>query len=106
MKSRNINPQVILRNESFVRAIPSFALSTIHHERRKYPLGSYASILGELCAKNIKERIKLALQGPIGKSMKIKKKNIDLVIDKVGEEFETNGSYIYAHRFYVQKSRI
>jgi hypothetical protein len=106
LRSRNINPHLILRIHSILKAIPSFSSSHIYHKRRKYPLGSKANNLGELCAKNVIQRFKSILKSPIGKEMNIKRKNIESIIGKISNEVETNKSYFYIHRVYVQKSII
>lgn len=57
----------------------------------------------ELCAKNTKNQVKSLLKGPIGKEMNVKKGDVDSFTDILTKEFETNKSYFYIHRIYVQK---
>lgn len=103
LRTINVNPQIILRSHSILKSIPSFSSSHIHHKRRKFPVGSYKNQLEELCAKNTKHQVKSLLKGQIGKDMNVKKGDVDSITDKIVKEFETNKSYFYIHRIYVQK---
>ncbi|GBC03803.1 hypothetical protein RclHR1_05330002 [Rhizophagus clarus] len=104
LRSRKINPHLILRSHSILKSIPSFSSSQVHHKRSKYPLGSYENNLGKLCAKIMRYRIHAIIKGLVAKEMNIKRYEIDSTIDKIMNEFETNKSYYYIHRVYVQKN--
>ncbi|CAB4394906.1 unnamed protein product [Rhizophagus irregularis] len=70
LRTRNVNPQIILRSHSILKSIPSFSSSHIHHKRRKFPIGSYKNQLEELCAKNTKHQVKSLLKGQIESTFK------------------------------------
>ena len=102
--SKNINPQIFRRYDSLMKSIPSFSSSNVNCESRNLPLGVWANRIGESGSLFMKEVIKNFLQGPIGKDMKIKRKNINSTLDEIVNEFEYYRTYVDIHRFYVQKS--
>ena len=48
---------------------------------------------------------KYAYLGPIGRDMKVKRKEIKSNLDKIEHEFEIYNPYFYLHKFYVQKKK-
>src|SRR3954453_11976241 len=101
--SKNVNPYIIQRYRSLIKSIPSFFSSTVHHEKRNFPLGSYASKVGELGGLHTKEKFRCLLKGPIGQIMKIRKKDVDSITEKIAREFELYNTYFNIHKIYVQK---
>lgn len=85
LMSKNVNPYIIQRYCSLIKSIPSFSSSNVHHEKRKFLLGSYASKVGELGALHIKEKCRCLLKGPIGRIMKIRKKDADSITEKIAD---------------------
>ncbi|RIA98249.1 S-adenosyl-L-methionine-dependent methyltransferase [Glomus cerebriforme] len=105
IRSKNGDPLIVHRHRSLIESIPSFSSSTLHHEKRKFPLCSLDNKeLGELGGFHTKESCRNILQGPVGKDLNIKPKEIDSYLDKMSREFILSRSYFHVHRFYVQKS--
>ncbi|GES77820.1 S-adenosyl-L-methionine-dependent methyltransferase [Rhizophagus clarus] len=101
LRSRNVDPLIVQRHRSLIESIPSFSTSTVYHEKRHFPLGSYANKLGILGGYHISKSCRDILKGPIGKIVKL---DVD-INDELAREFDSHKTYFYVHRFYVQKKK-